>query len=298
MAIRTQREVRQRAPVWLGGFLALNLALMSYSARDPVTNQPVVRTWTQALASLVQRPIATVGGAGANVFRRIGSLRTAVAENEELKRHVAEIEAEMRDARIARSENERLKSLLALREEVSYNIVPVRVIARDPSAWFNSVIINRGSLAGIDLDMPVATRDGIVGRVIGVSPVTAKVTLITDERAAAGAIIGQPGTSNALGAVRGLGRDGLLEMRYVSGLEPVKEGDYVVTTGQDGIYPSGLNVGTVVHITQGSATTPHVIHVKPGARLDSLEEVAVLQYRPPQNVPMEKTLPNVDKGKK
>ncbi|MBA3716339.1 MAG: hypothetical protein H0W76_28440, partial [Pyrinomonadaceae bacterium] len=142
MAIRTQREVRQRAPVWLGGFLALNLALMSYSARDPVTNQPVVRTWTQALASLVQRPIATVGGAGANVFRRIGSLRTAVAENEELKRHVAEIEAEMRDARIARSENERLKSLLALREEVSYNIVPVRVIARDPSAWFNSVIIN------------------------------------------------------------------------------------------------------------------------------------------------------------
>ena len=78
----------------------------------------------------------------------------------------------------------------------------------------------------------------------------------------------------------------------------IAEGDYVVTTGQDGIYPPGLNVGTVVHVTHGSATQPHVIHVKPSARLDSLEEVAVLQYHPPQREPMEQALPNADKGKK
>jgi rod shape-determining protein MreC len=97
--------------------------------------------------------------------------------------------------------------------------------------------------------------------------------------------------------VRGFGKNGLLEMRYVSGMETVNVGDYVVTTGQDRIYPPGLNVGTVVEVQQGSATTPHTIRVKPGARLDSLQEVAVLTYRPPQRTAPEKTLPNVDKGK-
>jgi len=146
--------------------------------------------------------------------------------------------------------------------------------------------------------MPVATPEGVVGRVVAVSPVSAQVMLLTDERAAAGAVVGQLGGSNAIGSVRGYGKNGLLEMRYVSGLEPVNLGDYVVTTGQDGIYPPGLNVGTVVQKTEGSATTPHTIFVKPGARLDSLEEVAVLQYRPPARTAPERSLPNVDKGRK
>jgi rod shape-determining protein MreC len=86
-------------------------------------------------------------------------------------------------------------------------------------------------------------------------------------------------------------------MRYVSGMETVNVGDYVVTTGQDRIYPPGLNVGTVVEVIPGSATTPHTIRVKPGARLDSLQEVVVLSYHPPQRTTPERTLPNVDKGK-
>jgi rod shape-determining protein MreC len=121
--------------------------------------------------------------------------------------------------------------------------------------------------------------------------------LITDEKSAAGAVVGQLGTSNALGSIRGLGDNGLLEMRYVPGLAEVKVGDYVVTTGQDGIYPQGLNVGEVVEVKSGSATTPHTIHIKPGARVDSLEEVAVLQYRPPQRTAPDQTLPNVKKEK-
>jgi rod shape-determining protein MreC len=213
-------------------------------------------------------------------------------------RGLAEAENELREARQARDENERLKRLLDFTKDVRYDSIPARVVARDPSVWFNSLIINRGTASGVDLDMPVVTPEGIVGRVVGVGPVSAQVMLITDDRAAAGAVVGQLGASNALGVVRGVGTQGLLEMRYVSGLEPVNLGDYVVTTGQDGIYPPGLNVGTVVQKTEGSATAPHTIYVKPGARLDSLEEVAVLQYRPPPRTAPERTLPNVDKGKK
>jgi rod shape-determining protein MreC len=297
MVRSTQKEIRQRAPLWLVVLLVANFGLMSWNAKDAETGQPVVRTWVQSIFTPVQTATTGVGGAGVGFFRRLADLRQAQAENEGLRQRLAEAENAQREARQARDENERLKKLLDFTRDVTYQSIPARVVARDPSVWFNSLIINRGSTSGVDLDMPVVTPEGIVGRVVGVGPVSAQVMLITDERAAAGAVVGQLGQSNALGSVRGFGKNGLLEMRYVSGLETVNTGDYVVTTGQDRIYPPGLSVGTVVEVVPGSATTPHTIRVKPSARLDSLQEVAVLNYRAPQRTAPERTLPNVDKGK-
>jgi len=147
----------------------------------------------------------------------------------------------------------------------------------------NTITINVGSSSGIAVNMPVVTGGGIVGRVITVSPWASQVMLITDEKAGAGAVVGQLGQSGALGSIRGRADIGvaLIEMRYVSGLEKVENGDYVMTTGQDGIYPPGLNVGRVVEVKNGTATQAHQILIQPGAQLDHLEEVAVLLYHPP-----------------
>ena len=145
--------------------------------------------------------------------------------------------------------------------------------------------------------MPVVTGGGIVGRVITVSPFASQVMLLTDEKAGAGAVVGQLGQSGALGSVRGradLGV-GVIEMRYVSGLEKVELGDHVMTTGQDGIYPPGLNVGKVVDVKHGSATQAHQILIQPGAQLDHLEDVAVLLYRPPQRPTPEQSLQNAER---
>jgi rod shape-determining protein MreC len=297
MVRSTQKEIRQRAPLWLLVLLALNFGLMTWDAKDASTKQSVMRVWAQSAVSPLQRATTGVGGAGFGFFRSLADMRHAEAENQTLRQKLAEAENELREARQARDENERLKKLLDFKQDVSYESVAARVIGRDPSVWFNSLIINRGTVQGVDLDMPVATPEGIVGRVVGVGPFSSQVMLITDERSAAGAVVGRLGASNAIGSVRGFGRNGLLEMRYVSGLEQVNVGDYVVTTGQDRIYPPGLPVGTVVEVVPGSATTPHTIRVRPGARLDSLQEVAVLSYHPPQRTAPEKTLPNVDKGK-
>jgi rod shape-determining protein MreC len=75
-------------------------------------------------------------------------------------------------------------------------------------------------------------------------------------------------------------------------------GDFVLTTGQDGIYPPGLNVGEVVDVRQGTATQAHQILIRPGARMDQIEEVAVLLYHPPQRPVPDQALPNVEKSKK
>lgn len=295
---RTQKEIRQRAPVWLIALLVLNAGLMSFDARDAVTRERMIRVWAQGAVGWAQRPVSSASGASVGFFQRVSHMWRASAENEDLRRRVAEAENELRDARASRDENERLKGLLDLKQDVNYGTVSARVISRDSSMWFGSVIVNRGTSSGVKRDMPVATREGLVGRVVGVSPWTAQVMLLTDERAAAGAVVGQLGDSGALGSVRGRGQNGLLRMGYVSGLVQVNLGDYVVTTGQDGIYPPGLNVGTVEKITPGSATTAHEIFIKPGARLDSLQEVMILQYQPPPRAARMETLPNVDKGKK
>ncbi|HEX8707151.1 MAG TPA: rod shape-determining protein MreC [Pyrinomonadaceae bacterium] len=294
---RTQKEIRQRAPWWLIGLLLFNVALMMYDARDEVTKQRMIRVLAQSVISPFQRLTSSTGSAGLGFFQRLANMRNAVAENEQLKQRVEQMEQQLRATQADRDENERLKTLLDLKEQGQYQMVAARVISRDPSIWFDTVTINRGRSSGIELNMPVVTPGGIVGRVVGTSPWTAQVMLVTDEKAAAGAVVGQLGQSSALGSVRGLGENGLLEMRYVPGLEEVNSGDYVLTTGQDGIYPPGLSVGQVVEVKHGSATVPHVIKIKPSAHLNALEEVVVLQYHPPQRTAPDQVLPNVEKKK-
>jgi rod shape-determining protein MreC len=282
-SVRTQKEIRQRAPIWLVTLLVGNLIIMAVDARDADGRQKVLRIWTQTFASPLQNASSKATGATSGFFQQIWNFRSTAQENEQLKERLAQIETELHTARQAVAETERLKELLNLREKSEINSVPARVIARDPSVWFNTITINRGSSSGVEVNMPVVTAGGIVGRVITVSPWASQVMLITDEKAGAGAVVGQLGQSGALGSVRGRADLGvaLIEMRYVSGLEKVEVNDYVMTTGQDGIYPPGLNVGRVVEVKPGTTTQAHQILIQPGAQLDRLEEVAVLLYHPP-----------------
>jgi rod shape-determining protein MreC len=296
--VRTQREIRQRAPLWLVGLLFTNLVIMAVDARDSNGQQKIVRIWTQTFASPIQSASSKASGATSGFFRQILNFQSIARENEDLKQRLAVAEQELHSARQQASENDRLKGLLGLKEQGQYESVPARVIARDPSVWFNTITINRGSSSGVVINMPVVTGTGVVGRVITVSPWASQVMLLTDEKAGAGAVVGQLGQSGALGSVRGRPDLGLIEMRYVSGVEKVSVGDYVMTTGQDAIYPPGLNVGEVVDVKNGTATQPHQILIRPGAQLDQLEEVAVLLYRAPQRTAPEQALPNTDKPKK
>jgi|SRR4051794_34861423 len=296
---RTEKELRQAAPWWFVGLLLLNLALMFLdAARNPNTKQQFLRVWGQTVASPFETITSVVGGSGFGFIQHLKNLKGAEAENQQLRQQVDQLQIEVRSARAAKDENERLKGLLELQKQSSYSPIIASVIARDPSLWFDTITINRGRSSGVDLNMPVVTPGGIVGRVVATGPITSQVMLITDEKAAEGAVVGQLGESNALGSVKGLGTNGLVEMRYVSGLEKVEPGDYVITTGQDAIYPPGLNVGTVVEVKQGTASTPHTIYIKPSSRLEALSQVAVLQYKPQQKSATDQALPNITKGKK
>src|ERR1700754_1124071 len=192
---------------------------MAVDARDANGEHKILRVWTQALSSPLQSTSSKVSGATSGFFQQIWNFRGTAAENVQLKERLAKAEAELHAARQAEAENERLKSLLELSEKSDVKSIPARVIARDPSIWFNKITINRGSKSGVAVNMPVVTGGGIVGRVITVSPWASQVMLLTDEKAGAGAVVGQLGQSGALGSVRGRADLGasVIEMRYVSG---------------------------------------------------------------------------------
>ena len=279
------------------GLLILNFVLMALDARD-IGGGLVVRSWTQTGADFVQSPVTTVTSSISNYFTSIANLRSAQSENDALKEKVQKLEVEIKGNEELTSENSRLKALLQLKETSKYNVLIARIIGRDPSVWFDSSIVNRGSLDGVTLNMPVVTDGGLVGRVTAVGPLTCQVDLVTRNKSGVGAVIGQVGSTNALGVVSGTSKGDLLEMRYVPGSVAVEVGQAVFTSGQDGIYPSGLKVGDIVSVVTGSATTPHRILIQPAGRLNSMQEVGILLYNPQQKEQYEQKLPNaVIKGK-
>jgi len=297
MVERSQKEVWRLTPWLMIALLLGNFVLMAYDAKT-TSQERVIRVWTQAVANFVQSPVTTVTSSVTNYFQSISSLRSAQTENDALKQRVQELEVEVQQKKELAKENESLKSLLELKTEAKYKILPAQIIGRDPSLWFDSAIINRGSLDGVKLNMPIVNNGGLIGRVIAVSPITAQINLVTKEKSGLGGVIGELGTSNALGVVSGNGKREMLEMGYIPGTIEVQVGEMVYTTGQDGIYPAGLKIGEVSEVHPGSATVTQQIFIKPSARLYSMEEVAVLLYEPPVKPEFEKTLPNASKDEK
>jgi rod shape-determining protein MreC len=173
------------------------------------------------------------------------------------------------------AEAQRLAALLGFRDAHPESpMLTARVIASSADTSSYTFYINRGSRDGIRRNMAVITPDGVVGKVIEVFGSTSEVLLITDRESGVGALFS---ASRTMGIVGGAS-DPTLLMKYVSNDEPVKIGDQVVTSGQDQIFPKDLPVGTVVEAKPGPPPFK-LIHLKPSARLDRLEEVLVLLTR-------------------
>ena len=284
---------------WLVIVLLLgNFMLMAFDAREITSGQRIIRVWSQSVADFVQSPVTSLTSGVSNYFSSISNLRSAQSENDILKQRVQELELDIKGKEDLTAENDRLRNLLNLKGDSKYKVLTARIIGRDPSVWFDSSIINRGSLDGVKLNMPVVSDGGLIGRVTAVSPLTAQFDLITRDKSGVGSVVGEIGSSNILGVVAGTSKSDLVEMKYVSGSAEVRPGQVVYTTGQDGIYPPGLKIGEIVEVRSGSATVPHQIFIRPSAGINSIKEVGVLLYEPPAKVEFDQKLPNALKDAK
>lgn len=208
-------------------------------------------------------------------------LRDARAENVKLQEQVAQLETEkiklQEQLRLADQTNKLTSAASSTLPQVA-----ARVVGRDATVWYHTVIIDKGLASGIEQDQPVVTPQGLVGRVISVALNSARVLLLTDERHASGAAIAQASETRVMGIVQGTsnayGKSNLrceLKLVGATGEKPAV-GEIIFTSGQDGFYPRGLIIGKVASPLNATENSPDIVPIEPAAPLDKLETVGVL----------------------
>ncbi len=231
---------------------------------------------TFGLFAEVQRLVSGSVGQLSELWEGYVGLVEVQAENDALRREVAELQLEVQQERALAQRARGLEDLLDMRREVTFSTVGARVIAGDATPYFRTVTIDRGVGDGVRHDSAVVSPEGVVGRVVrDPGPRAARVQLLIDRNAAAGALIER---NRVAGLVTG-DEDGTLSMEYVSNLDDVQVGDAVVTSGIDGIYPKGFVIGTVAFVERGSGLYK-TIDVEPSVEFTGLEDVLVIVREP------------------
>lgn len=169
-------------------------------------------------------------------------------------------------------ENTRLRRLLNFRKQASYKMIPAQIIAVDVNPNFKSVRINRGIKHGIEIGEAVVNYEGIVGRVIKVYNDYSDIILLIDNNFIVDAFVQR---IRARGVLYGTNTS-LADLKYIHRFENIKNGDTIVSSGFDGVFPKGLLIGKVKDILVNNTSISQKIKVMPIVSFKKLEEVFVI----------------------
>ena len=264
------QDIRQRS-----GYLFLAVVLAQIILISAQVNSrsgvPVLESVTFGVFAEVQRGAATAVSSVRHVWGSYVGLRQAKAENEQLKQQLAAAQIQLQEQRALADRSRNLTELLQLRDRTNLTTAAAEVIGDAAAPDFRTMTIDKGTRDGLRPDMAVIAPAGVVGRVVVPSVRAAKVQLLIDRNAAAGALIAR---SRAQGVVVGEG-DERLRMEYVSEVADVVRGDLVVTSGIDGIFPKGFVIGAVESVEKAGGMYKRIV-VRPAVDFRSLEEVLVV----------------------
>jgi rod shape-determining protein MreC len=236
---------------------------------------PLLEVATFGAFSEIQRTAALLTGGVRRTWNGYFNLRGVQAENEQLRRQLSELQIQVQQERAVAGRAHELEELLGFQQKLDVKTVASAVIGAGVSPDFRTVTLDKGTTAGLKLNMAVIAPTGVVGRIVTTTGRASKVQLLVDRNAAAGALVER---SRAQGVVVGAG-DEMLRMEYVSGVDDVKAGDSIVTSGIDGIYPKGFVIGKVENVDRGSGIYK-IIRVRPAVDFNRLEEVLVVATMP------------------
>lgn len=234
--------------------------------------EPVRQLLTQAthpIKQVAQWPIVAM----TTVDDYAVTLEQARQENLALRQARLADAEQLQRLQILEAENQYLRKLLETKRLLGSRVQPASILysARDP---FNRrVILDRGSDEGVIEGQPVVDDQGVVGQVTRVAADYAEVTLLTDRNQSIPAQVVRNGLRTV---VFGTG-DGRLEMRYMSSNADVQVGDWIVTSGIDGIYPRGLRVGKVESLESDPNGIFSKFILTPAAGMGRYGEVLLLE---------------------
>jgi len=220
---------------------------------------------------------SATGQLGKNAAANLTPRNELVRQNEVFRRENAELRLRLLQAEAATRENARLHQLLGWQTRAPWKLKLANVVLREPANWWRTVQIDLGRRDGLRENLPVLTPDGLVGRIGAVSLTRAQVILLGDPACRAAALVQNPardqGIINAGAAVLD---PSLVNLGFLSRNAILAPGQNVVTSGQGGIFPAGIPLGTIVDFRAVEFGLYTEARVKLAANLSALEEVWVL----------------------
>jgi|GEM_PF-82921 len=228
-----------------------------------------------------QRGFSAVADFFSDTVSSIAELKRLKKDYDALSQKLEEYTKLERDYADLRQENERLKEQLGFADRLVYQKISARIIAKDPENLYASIVINKGSEAGIRKNMPVVAfqngQEGLVGRVVEVGRGSSIVVPLYDSSSH---IAGRLANSRLEGLVSGRGTvDETLVMRYVNkrAKDESQFGDLVVTSGYESIYPPEIAIGRIKRFRTLDYETSIEIDIEPVLTFSSLEYVFVIK---------------------
>lgn len=225
----------------------------------------IVTTPVSYVGSLISVPFQGIGNIASNLTADQETLSELRAKNAELTARNAELEEAQQTAK-------RLQSLLKLQDSYSLQSTAARIISGSTDSWNSTVTIDKGTLSGITVGMPVTDANGIIGQTIECGPTSSTVRLLDDEKSSVSAMIQK---TRAQGMLKG-SADGTLHLTMIGTDQTVEVGDIVVTSGLGGVFPKGLPMGTVSNVSKTSGKLYYDIEVGALSTTENNEEVLVI----------------------
>jgi rod shape-determining protein MreC len=263
-------DIRQRAGYLFLAVIFGHILLISAQVNSR-TGVPVLEAVTFGIFAEVQRGVSSGITGVQRIWNGYIGLRGLKSENDNLKRQLADAQVALQAQRALADRSRGLEKLLEMRDRSDLRMTAAEIIGAAATPDFLTLTIDKGTRDGLRPDMSVIAPGGVVGRIVMPSARAAKVQLLLDRNAAAGAIIER---SRAQGVAVGTGED-RLRMENVSEASDIVVGDIVVTSGIEGIYPKGFIIGRVDTVEKNGPAY-RSITVKPAVDFSTLEEVLVV----------------------
>ncbi len=229
----------------------------------------------QGVLTPIRTGVSRLTDQAQKLYSYMFSYESLAAENEALKKQLADIEDDARNANAIAKENERLRALLNLQEsDEAYSFVDGYIIAWSSNDWSNTITINKGSTSGIEKDMCAVTANGeLVGLVSQVGTNYAVIKTVLDSSVEISATV-----AGHNGMVKGgysTESPDKLQMNYLPSDATIHINDQVVTTGST-VYPRNLILGYVIDAGYEETGVAKFALLEPAADIGSLEQIFVV----------------------
>lgn len=224
--------------------IVVAIALLVSDRRETFKTEAygVTREVTDMVATPVSGAVAAPGRWSGMAMENVQAYFFAVSENRRLKKELKEA-LQWRDVAIAlKDTNQRYEALMGLKTNPPIVMVDARSVTDSRGPFANTRLVNVGKERGVKPGNPVMSENGLVGRIIGVTTNASRVLLLTDIASRTPVMIDR---TNARAILTGDGGPNP-KLEYLRGRNPVKSGDRILTSGDGGVLPRGLPVGTAV----------------------------------------------------